>query len=65
MGTWGAAGAILTEEDTGLASASKKDQEDAAPEAFPRMRGRGNEAWEIFPDPCPWEGAPGPVPSVW
>lgn len=36
---WGD-GAILTEEDTGLASASEKEGEEAAPEAFPRMRGR-------------------------
>lgn len=39
LGGWGAAGAILTEEDTGLASASEKEGEDAALEAFPRRRG--------------------------
>lgn len=35
LGEWGTAGAILREEDIGLASASKKDQEDAAAETWP------------------------------
>lgn len=62
---WRKAEAVLTEEDEGLASASKKDQEDAVTEAFPSMReASGSEAEVIFPDPCPWAGVPGPVTSL-
>lgn len=65
MGEWGTAGAILREQDIGLASASKKDPEDAATEDFPSTREAcGSEAWLVHPDPCPWAGVSGPVISM-
>lgn len=46
---WRKAGAVLTEDDKGLASASKRDQEDVVTEAFPSTReASGSEAEVIL-----------------